>query len=71
MTPLEEFIHYEYLIIFKRRLADPNITDKLRRLLTGPLARAQARDVHEKEGAPEDRYPQQTGHEPSARLGAL
>jgi hypothetical protein len=42
MTPMEEFIHYENLIIFKRRLADPNITDKQRRMLTALLTRAQA-----------------------------
>jgi hypothetical protein len=55
MTSIEDFndfIHYENLIIFKRRLADPNITDKQRRMLTGLLARAQAHDVHEKEDPP-------------------
>jgi hypothetical protein len=57
MTPMEEFIHYENVIIFKRRLADPNITDKQRRMLTGLLARAQARYVHEKNDTPVDRYP--------------
>jgi hypothetical protein len=55
MTSMEEFIHDESLIIFKRRLADPNITDRQRRMLTGLLARAQARDVHEKKVGPEDR----------------
>jgi hypothetical protein len=54
MTSMDEFIHYENLIIFKRRLADPNITDKQRRMITGLLARAQAQDVHEKEVDPED-----------------
>jgi hypothetical protein len=54
---MEEFIHYENVIIFKRRLADPNITDQRRRMLTGLLARALARDVREKDDAPEDRYP--------------
>jgi hypothetical protein len=51
---MEEFIHHENLIIFKRRLADPNITDKQRRMLTGLLARVQARDVGENEDAPEN-----------------
>ena len=58
MTSMEDFIHYihyENLIIFKRRLADPNITDKQRRMLTGLLARAQARDVREEQDEPEDR----------------
>ena len=55
MTSMEAFIHYENLIIFKRRLADPNITDKQRRMLTGLLARAQARDVREEQDEPEDR----------------
>lgn len=49
MTPMEEFIHHETLIIFKRRLADPNITDKQRQMVEGLLARSQARELHEKE----------------------
>jgi hypothetical protein len=44
---MDEFIQYENLIIFKRRLADPNITDEQRLMLTRLLARAQ--DDHEKE----------------------
>jgi hypothetical protein len=52
---MEEFIHYANLIICKRQLADPNITDKQRQMLTGLLARAQARDVCEtEEDKPED-----------------
>ena len=30
MGSMEEFIHYEKLIIFKRQLADPSITDERR-----------------------------------------
>jgi hypothetical protein len=56
MTSMEDFIRNENLIIFKRRLADPSITDKQRQMLTGLLARAQARDAHEmKEDKSEDR----------------
>jgi hypothetical protein len=51
MGAMEEFIHCEKLTIFKRRLADPNITDEQRQLLTGFLALEQARDVREKEDA--------------------
>ena len=57
MGSMEEFIHREKLIIFRRRLADPNITDERRQMLTRFLALEQARDVREKEdalGAPDD-----------------
>ena len=53
MTSMEEFIRYETLIIFKRRLADPNLTDKQRQMLAGLLAQAQARNIHETEDDPE------------------
>ena len=53
MTSMEGFIRYETQIIFKRRLADPNLTDKQRQMLAGLLARAQAQDIHEKEDGPE------------------
>jgi hypothetical protein len=52
MGSMEAFIHYENLIIFKRWLADPNITDERRQRLTRFLALEQARDIHEKEGGP-------------------
>jgi len=55
MTSMEDFIRNENLVIFKRRLADPNITDKQRRMLTGLFARAQARDVHDEEDKSENR----------------
>lgn len=51
MGPMEEFIHYENLIIFKRHLADPSITDEQRQLLTRLLALEEARDVPKKEDA--------------------
>jgi hypothetical protein len=38
MGSMEEFIHYEKLIIFKRQLADPSITDERRRMLARLLA---------------------------------
>jgi hypothetical protein len=55
MEDFIHYIHYENLIIFKRRLADPNITDEQRRMLTELLARAQARDVRREQDEPEDR----------------
>jgi hypothetical protein len=45
MGSMEAFIHNENLIIFKRRLADPSITDEQRQMLTRLLALEQARDV--------------------------
>jgi hypothetical protein len=63
MGAMEEFIHCEKLTIFKRRLADPNITDEQRQLLTGFLALEQARDVREKE----DALAAPDGHSESAR----
>lgn len=38
MGSMEEFIHYANLIIVKRRLADPSITDEQRRMLARLLA---------------------------------
>ena len=52
MGSMEEFIHYENLIIFKRRLADPNITDEQRQMITRLLALEQARHVHKKDDVP-------------------
>jgi len=63
MGAMEEFIHCEKLTIFKRRLADPNITDEQRQLLTEFLALEQARDVREKE----DALAAPDGHSESAR----
>jgi len=51
MGSMEEFIHTEKLTIFKRRLADPTITDEQRQMLTRLLALEQARDVPETEDA--------------------
>jgi len=51
MGSMEEFIHYENLIIFKRRLADPNIADEQRQMLTRLLALEQTRDIPEQEDA--------------------
>jgi hypothetical protein len=55
MGSMEAYIHHENLIIFKRRLADPNISDERRRMLTRLLALEQARQVHEKEDGDGDR----------------
>jgi hypothetical protein len=63
MGAMEEFIHCEKLTILKIRLADPNITDEQRQLLTGFLALEQARDVREKE----DALAAPDGHSESAR----
>jgi len=63
MESMEAFIHYERLIIFKRRLADPSITDEQRQMLTRLLALEQARDVSEKE----DALAAPDGHSESAR----
>jgi hypothetical protein len=63
MGSMEEFIHYSNLIIVKRRLADPSITDEQRQMFTRLLALEQAREVPKKEdalGAPD-------GHSESAR----
>jgi hypothetical protein len=51
MGSMEAYIHRENLIILKRRLADPNITDERRQMLTRLLALEQAKDVPEKEDA--------------------
>jgi hypothetical protein len=51
MGSMEAYIHRENLIILKRRLADPNITDERRQMLTRLLALEQARDVPEKDDA--------------------
>ena len=48
MGSMEEFIHYANLIIAKRQLADPSITDELRQMFTRLLTLEQARDVPEK-----------------------
>jgi hypothetical protein len=47
MGSMEEFIHYANLIIAKRQLADPSITDEQRRMLARLLALEQAK--HEKD----------------------
>ena len=48
MGSMEEFIHYEKLIIFKRQLADPSITDERRRMLARLLALEEAKCFHER-----------------------
>ena len=49
MGSMEEFIHYEKLIIFKRQLANPSITDERRRMLARLLALEEAKCFHEKD----------------------
>jgi hypothetical protein len=55
MGPMEAFIHYENLMIFKKRLADPNITDEQRQMLARLLAQEQAKHFHEKDDGPAER----------------
>ena len=49
MGSMEEFIRYEKLIIFKRQLADPSITDERRRMLARLLALEEAKRFQEKD----------------------
>jgi len=49
MGAMEEFTHYEKLIIFKRKLADPSITDERRWMLARLLALEEAKCFHEKD----------------------
>jgi len=49
MGSMEEFIHYANLIIAKRQLADPSITDEQRRMLARLLALEQTKRFHEKD----------------------
>ena len=52
---MEEFIHYEKLIIFKRQLADPSVTDERRRMLARLLALEEAKRFHEKDDGDAER----------------
>ena len=49
MGSMEEFIRYANLIIVKRQLADPSITDEQRRMFAGLLALEEAKRFHEKD----------------------
>ena len=49
MGPMEEFIHYANLIIPKRQLADPSITDEQRRMLARLVALEQAKRFDERD----------------------
>jgi hypothetical protein len=49
MGSMEEFIRYANLIIVKRQLADPSITDEQRRMFAGLLALEEAKRLHEKD----------------------
>jgi hypothetical protein len=51
MGSMEAYIHRENLIILKKRLADPNISDERRQMLTRLLALEQARGGPEKDDA--------------------
>ncbi|WMT76052.1 hypothetical protein [Bradyrhizobium sp. Ash2021] len=46
---MEEFIHYANLIIVKRQVADPSITDEQRRMLARLLALEEAKRFHGKD----------------------
>jgi hypothetical protein len=48
MGSMEEFTRYEKLIIFKRQLANPSITDERRRMLARLLALEEAKRFQEK-----------------------
>jgi hypothetical protein len=50
MGSMEEFIHYANLIIAKRQLANPSITDKHRRMLARLVAQEEAKRFHEEDG---------------------
>ncbi|MET3996495.1 hypothetical protein CT676_42000 [Bradyrhizobium sp. MOS001] len=50
MGSMEEFIHYANLIIAKRQLADPSITDRQRRMLARLVAQEEAKRFHEEDG---------------------
>ena len=52
MGAMEEFIHYEKLIIFKRQLADPSITDEQRQILTRLVRLEEAKRFHEEDDGP-------------------
>jgi hypothetical protein len=45
MASLEAFVHYENLILFKKQLADPRVSDEQRKLLLRLLANEQAKEV--------------------------
>ena len=47
MGSMEEFIHYEKLIIVKRQLADPSTTDEQRRMLARLVTLEEAKRFHE------------------------
>jgi hypothetical protein len=47
---MEEFIHYANLIIAKRQLANPSITDKHRRMLARLVAQEEAKRFYEEDG---------------------
>jgi hypothetical protein len=49
MGSMEEFIHYTNLIILKRQLADPSITEDRRRMFARLLALDEAKRCHEKD----------------------
>ena len=44
MISLEAFIHYENLILFKKQLAAPQISDERRHMLLRLLAEEEAKD---------------------------
>jgi hypothetical protein len=44
MESLEAFIHYQNLILFKRHLADPRMSDARRQMLLRLLAEEEAKD---------------------------
>ena len=50
MGSLEAFIHHENLILFKKQLADPRISDAQRQQLLRLLMKEEAKDFHDDKG---------------------
>ncbi|UGY17884.1 hypothetical protein [Bradyrhizobium septentrionale] len=53
---MEGFIHHENLALFRKKLADPRLTDEERKVVLKLLADEEARQVGS-QGATEDRKP--------------
>ena len=55
MNSLEAHIHRENLILFKKRIADPHITDAQRRQVLRLLAEEETKDFYESACGPVDK----------------
>ncbi len=56
MGSMEEFIHYSNVILFRRQLADPSITDEKRRMLARLLELEEAKRFHEEDDDHAERW---------------